>query len=169
MISIPSSPKLIYMRTLRHFVFATIFCAVAVTNSFSQNNSGTRSSKTEGLRKISGPTHHIDVDIDEAAIAADVERSVAQAMKSVEATLRNLDIHIPEINLNMSHIDPHPVIVRVPHVNVHIPPIPPIPFINMDVQPFHNFNWNENEHRHDHHDSDDETQKAKREGLKKLN
>lgn len=162
------------MKTHSSVFLAFLVCIFCSISAFSQDTDD-KQSKTQGPRKISGPTHQVHVEIDEEAISASVEVAVEQAMKTMEQTLNNIDIQIPQIDIDLSHINVNPVMVNVPDLDIHIAPIPDIhiapitiPDIQIDIQPIRIFNGNPH---HIHHDRqrDRESDEKKKEGLKKLN
>jgi hypothetical protein len=128
----------IQYRTLLGF----LILALAIVPGFSQEaNTKKAETKTpvitkeeprsDGLRKITTRTSRdwdFDIHIDEAALEANIERAVEQAMKDVEIALEKLEkleIHIEpiEINLQKLNLDMKPIDIHIPHLNIDIAPI----------------------------------------------
>src|SRR5688572_28065463 len=74
-------------------------------------------SKTNGLRRVAGPTPlNIDIDIDENALEASIESAIENAMRAVETTLEKLEIHIEPIEINLGNLDVNldPIVINIP-------------------------------------------------------
>jgi len=91
-------------------------------SGFAQQNN--KSSK-EGLKKISGPSRNHDVDIDIDIDEDEIERSIEEALESVEAALKNLDdVRIDPIHIDLRGLlDIQPIIVDIPNIDIEIDPI----------------------------------------------
>ena len=150
-------------------ISAIVLFALMAFTAYSQADQP-RDQKSAGLKKISGPTREINIDIDERAIEASVEEAMQlleKDLEKLEVDLERLDIdlsklaniEIPEINLesmeiNIPEINIEPIEIDIPEL--HFQPvdvnIPEIEFDEEDFRP--------------RKDSPEKKERAK--GLKKL-
>src|SRR5258708_25828403 len=108
-----------------------IFSSAIPAYSQDKNNTQKVEKKEEirpdGLRKIS--TKHqdwdFDINIDEKALKANIEKAIESAMKSVDVALEKLEINIEPIVINMKglNMDVNPIRIDIPNINIDIEPI----------------------------------------------
>lgn len=163
------------MKQLNHTLIALLLvCLVAPafaqdTTKEEEKSTDTKSSRTQGLKRITPPRHW---DIDDDAIDVNIERAVEHAMHSVEVALEKMEINLKPIDFNLKRLDIPAVHVHIPNIaiepiEVNIPPIDVnIPEINVDVN--HHFrhvgDWDDDNHKHK-----SKGDKEKTKGLKKIN
>ena len=115
------------MKYISRFSVALTIVLLTCGHVFPQGQEDSKASRSSGLRKISGPTNPIDVDIDidEAALEQSIDLAVEQAMKSVDIVLDNLDIRIPPIDIDLSalDVDIDPIEVNIPDFDFRMDPI----------------------------------------------
>jgi hypothetical protein len=197
------------MKHINRILFTCFFIGLAVMPGFSQVTqsstlkvkSKTETSKSEGLVKLAEGSQyrHMDIDIDEEALEASIEKAIESAMKSVESALEKLEkleinIEPIEINLNDTNIDVDPVLINIPDLDIHIEPMKidlddmdiVIDLDEMDLDMHHDhFDWKNDEDAGDHDHSIDKDKhknkekdkidkstkatKDKSKGLKKIN
>jgi hypothetical protein len=75
-------------------------------------------SKTEGLRKLNTRTGQEELD-------ESIEATVAEAMKSVEVALKNMEFHLESLELNLAELDfdIEPINISIPELDFDIEPI----------------------------------------------
>lgn len=116
--------------------------------------------RADGLKRISGRPareYDFDIDIDEKALEANIERAVERAMRDVEEALdklERLDIHIEpiEINLGDLNLDIDPIEIQIPDLDIDID-IEPLD-MDMDIDIDHDFDHDLDWDNDNHHDND---------------
>jgi hypothetical protein len=163
---------------MKKSIYLVAAMAIALTTSnlvSAQSNNTDSKDPKAGLKKISGPTREIKVDIDEDAIEESVERS----MKGLEETLEKLEIDLAQLEINLQQIeipDIHIQEIEIPEIivpQIHIQPIEinipeiNIPDIDIDIPEINipKINCDEYDSK-PRRDSEKEKQRSK--GLKKL-
>ncbi len=134
--------------------------------------------RTDGLKRIStrlADEDDFDIDIDEEAFEANIERVVERAMSSVEVALERLETNMESIEVNLE--DLHPIEIQIPELNLE-------PFevdlgdLDIDIDIDENrFNWSgdaeldieEDEFIQNTIKKKSKSDKEKSRGLKKIN
>lgn len=160
------------MNSVIRFLLVVAMIGTASLSAFSQQTNKNGESSREGLKKIAGPSrnHEVDIDIDEEAI----ERSIEEALESVEATLRNLQIHIDPIHIDLKGLmDMEPIIVDVPDLDMNIEPIDidldeldiDLDELDIDIDIDEDMDFDDD----DGNDFKDKSDEERSKGLKKIN
>src|SRR5258707_3742124 len=119
------------MNKINRTLIVLLIISLAIP-AYSQDKSTQKVEKKEevrpdGLRKISTQHHDwdFDINIDEKALKANIEKAIESAMKSVDVALEKLEINIEPIVMNMKglNMDVNPIRIDIPNINIDIEPI----------------------------------------------